>query len=102
MKNSDFSESFKDSLYRELGRVKGFADGYYQSSTTQPSFNAGDSTAAGKDYLLFAAALNRNSEIMERLERDGLVAYLKRDYENARKIKEDIADYDRLRNKNQF
>ena len=99
---ANFSESFKDSLYRELGRVKGFADGYYQSSTTQPSFNTGDSTAAGKDYLLFAAALNRNSEIMERLERDGLVAYLKRDYENARKMKEDIADYDRLRNKNQF
>lgn len=99
---ANFSESFKDSLYRELGRVKGYADGYYQSSTTQPSFNAGDSTAAGKDYLLFAAALNRNSEIMERLERDGLVAYLKRDYENARKMKEDIADYDRLRNKNQF
>ena len=52
--------------------------------------------------MLVAAALNRNSEIMERLERDGLVAYLKRDYENARKMKEDIADYDRLRNKNQF
>ena len=52
--------------------------------------------------MMVAAALNRNSEVMERLERDGLTAYLKRDYENARKMKEDIADYDRLRNKNKF
>lgn len=99
---SRFSDGFKDSLYRELNRVKGFADGYYQSSTPKPSFESEQSTAAESGYMMIAAALNRNSEIMERLERDGLPAYLKRDYENARKMKEDIADYDRLRNKNKF
>ncbi|RXG32066.1 phage tail tape measure protein [Leeuwenhoekiella marinoflava] len=99
---SNFSDSFKDSLYRELGRVKGYADGYYQNSTAKPSFEDSAQSSSGVDTMMFSSVMNRFMDMMDRLERDGLVAYLKRDYENARKIKEDIEDYDRLRNKNRY
>lgn len=93
----------KNSLYRELGRmgrVPGYEGGYYpemRKVEDQPS----RSTGSGDDnYLIFAAALDRNTAIMEKIEREGVRAVMMRTLENAKKIDDDIKDYHKLRNAN--
>ncbi len=89
----------KNSLYRELGRmgrVPGYEGGYYpEMRPAEPR-----STESTADYSLFTSALNRNSEVMERIERQGIQAILLRNMETAKKIQDDIQDYNKLRNAN--
>jgi TP901 family phage tail tape measure protein len=94
----------KNSLYRELGRMgrlPGYEGGYYPQmdvvrEDSQSRSSGGDSSA----YMLFTAALNRNSVVMERIEKEGVRAILLRTLENAKKIDDDIKDYHKLRNEN--
>jgi len=90
----------KNSLYRELSRVKGFESGYYPPQPQQSIESAAGNNSQGNDYSLFAAALNRNSAVMERLERTGLTAVMSGSLENAKQIQDKINDYNKLRNAN--
>ena len=90
----------KDSIYRELGRmgrVPGYEGGYYPEMRR---VERSDTPGSSADYGLFVAALNRNSAVMEKIEKAGLQAYLVRDMENTKKIKDDLDDYNKLRNAN--
>lgn len=102
---NNFSDSFKQSLHRELGRVKGFSDGYYQNDTGSDRFresNPGTTTTdtTQDSNIVLAKALNRNSDVLERLERDGVMSFIADDMEGARRMKERISEYEKYRNQN--
>ncbi|WZL88336.1 phage tail tape measure protein [Salinimicrobium sp. 3283s] len=93
----------KNSVYRELGRlgrVPGYEGGYYSDMRKVEDVPSGPAGGDSPDYILFVKALDRNSAVMERLETSGLPAYLVRNMENTKKIRDDLKDYDNLRNEN--
>jgi TP901 family phage tail tape measure protein len=94
----------KNSLYRELGRmgrVPGYEGGYYpQMDVVRDNSQSVTSEVDSSAYMLFTAALNRNSAVMERIEKEGVRAILLRSLENAKKIDDDIKKYHELRNEN--
>lgn len=93
----DFNPDFKESLYREIARVKGFEGGYYQNSTKAPSFESETSTE--ERQAMMQLILSTNGLLQDLLD-NGIEAFLKNDLRTAKQIRESIKDYERLRNKN--
>jgi hypothetical protein len=91
---SRFRPDFKDSLYRELGRVRGFENGYYPKNTEQ---NSGGNSFDDTNLLV---VLSRITTLLDSLDRNGVNAYLKRNLQTAKELRDDIKDYENLRNKN--
>ncbi|KAA2218238.1 phage tail tape measure protein [Maribacter flavus] len=92
-----FNPEFKNSLYREIARVKGYESGYYQTQTKAPEFSDSSST---EERLMMMATLQRTNALLEKLDREGVQAYLKRSLQVAKDLREDIQDYENLRAKN--
>jgi len=97
--NPDIRNSFQ----REIARVKGFEVGYYP----QP-IKTTDVTLEGTDVPIeetnnsneaMVLALNRATAIFEKIEKDGIIAYLSNDLKTAKRVQDSISDYNRLRNK---
>ncbi|HET8838847.1 MAG TPA: phage tail tape measure protein [Flavobacteriaceae bacterium] len=95
-----FAPDFRASLHREIARVKGFENGLYPNNQTTTA------PAANEDWVQVlannTAVMQRNMEVMEKLQENGVTAFMARDLENAKKIKEDITRYEKLRNKNKI
>jgi TP901 family phage tail tape measure protein len=97
--NPDIRSSFQ----REIARVKGFEAGYYPQPTNTnvapqaTEVSSGD-TSVGNGEMI--NALNRASAIFEKLEKDGIIAYMSNDLKNGKLMQETIEDYNTLRNKN--
>ncbi len=87
----NFRPDFKDALYREIGRAKGYENGYYP--------NKEKSESSGNDSLV-AMLLEQNISLLQDLRDNPITAYLPRTMQNAKHLKEDIEQYQRLRNKN--
>ena len=92
-----FNPDFKNALYREIARVKGYESGYYQTQTSAPAFS-GDSS--NTENLLLMATLQRTNQLLEGLDQNGVKAYLVRNLKTAKEIREDIKSYEELKNKN--
>lgn len=92
----------KGSFMREIARVKGYENGYYKSQPLLNQNNSSKETSFDNavNTTEIVNALNRASNIFERLEENGLPAYFKDDLKTFKKVKEGIADYEKLRNKN--
>jgi hypothetical protein len=93
----------KNSLYRELGRmgrVPGYENGYYKTEPEPSGGSTPQTQSTDPGAMALAAALDRNSAVMERIEKEGVRAILLRTLENAKKIDDDIKDYHKLRNEN--
>lgn len=88
----------KQALYSELARVKGFERGYVQNQTTQPQFNNSSTTAAPDPLLI--ATLNRTNELLELIEKDGIVAVMDKNFRNIKKLQEELDKYNKLKLKN--
>uniref|UniRef100_UPI0022FFF9AF hypothetical protein n=1 Tax=Tenacibaculum soleae TaxID=447689 RepID=UPI0022FFF9AF len=92
----------KNSFMREIARVKGFEAGFYQQQN-QPIISVSDTDVVNNEDDTYNAeiitALNRASTIFEKLENDGLVAYLSNDFKTAKKLQESINDYNNFRKK---
>ena len=84
-----FRPDFKEALYREVARAKGFEGGYYDKV---PKTNDND--------LLLAAGLARLNELLDKIDQEGILAILPRTMSNARDLSEDIERYKKLRNQN--
>lgn len=89
-----FNPDLKNSLYRELGRIKGFEGGYYKNDSYQVPINNNNE---GNTSL--AMALNRNSDILERLEENGVIAYMSKDLANIKKMRDELERLKKLENK---
>ena len=84
---------FKNSLYREIARVKGYEGGYYQNEGSQAS-------SSGSNDVMLMATLARTNEVLDRIQSEGIEAFLVRSFRTAKDLQEDIEDYNKLRNKN--
>ena len=94
-----FNPDFKNTLYRELARVRGYESGYYQSkSTNAPEFN--NESSSNEERMAMMGMIVKTNALLEDLQQNGIEAYLRRSYQNARDLREDIKDYERLKNKN--
>lgn len=95
-----FHPDLKNSLYREIGRVRGYEDGYYQSRTPEPDFNNPSSSSPDTaTYAMLTDALNRNSNILEKLETNGVPAYMDKNMRNIKKLREEFERLEKIENK---
>ena len=93
-----FRPDFKNALYREIARVKGYESGYYQNqSAAAPKFEAEDST-----QMALIAMIGENNALLRDLRDNGIEAFLSRNMQNAKAFRDDIKQYEKLRNKNKI
>lgn len=88
----------KQALYGELARVKGYERGYNQTQTTQPQFNTETSTVSTDPLLV--ATLTRTNQLLEIIEKDGIVAVIDKNFRNIKKLQEELDNYNKLKLKN--
>ena len=81
-----FNPAVTDSIRSELARVRGFEGGYAGPAIGESSKPA----ATNQNYDALMAVISRNTEVMDRIEQNGLLAVLSRDMEETKKIKEDL------------
>jgi tubulin-specific chaperone A len=97
------SPQVQDALLREIRGVRGFESGYYDKSGTMqvpvtPSTSPSNNDNGG--MLAIAAAINRNSEILEKIDREGILAkVLANDYKSLENLKEGMDKYNELKSK---
>jgi TP901 family phage tail tape measure protein len=91
---NNFTPEFKGSLNREIARVKGYQDGFYQSSTStvqnSQELFADNENISTTDQAMLMNVIGRNTEVMQYLIDNGVIAYMSRDMENTQKLKEDL------------
>ena len=92
-----FDPNLKQSLYREIGRVKGYEDGYYKNVEGAP-INDDDR----KLKMMMISALNRYSDVLERIEENGLEAYVTRNFTNAKRLRDDINRLEKIESKSKI
>ena len=96
---SNFTPEFKDSLHREVARVKGYQDGFYSSNTKRPDFNSEtDTNNNNSSYAELAAALDRNTEMLEYIKENPIQAYLAKNQRMAKEMQDEIDKYNQTRN----
>lgn len=97
---SNFTPEFKDSLHREVARVKGYQDGFYNNSTKPQDFNNENNTNENSNYSYaeLAAALNRNTEMLEYIKENPIQAYLAKNQRMAKEMQEEMEKYNQTRN----
>lgn len=92
-----FDPNLKQSLYREIGRVKGYEEGYYKNVEGTPG-NYDDR----KLKMMMISALNRYSEVLERIEENGIEAYVSRNFTNAKRLRDDINRLEKIESKSKI
>ncbi|WP_026755017.1 phage tail tape measure protein [Sediminibacter sp. Hel_I_10] len=85
----------KNSLYRELGRVPGFEKGYYP----KPSNEDVTDSYSSEERKMLIIALNRNSEVLERIESNGLTAVMSKDMTNIKKFRDEMQRLEKIERK---
>lgn len=89
-----FNPDLKNSLYRELGRVRGYENGFYKNVPQ------GDSTSNDDDIKLkMIEVVGRTAMVLERIEAEGIEAYMTRNFSNTRRMREDLEKLNNLENK---
>lgn len=79
-------------LNSEIAQVRGFEDGLYPQQKNRPT---GDDA-----MLMVVSALERYTNIMEKIERDGIQGVFDKGPKVGKELKDSIKSYDELRNKN--
>ncbi|MFL9844760.1 phage tail tape measure protein [Flavobacterium rhizosphaerae] len=96
----EMSPETKSLLIRELRGIKGFEKGFYSDEVKNPRFEVPADTSlapkaaqdVSKEYLL--KVIERNTQVMEKIFNEGLVAYVSRD---PRDIKKLIEEQDKIK-----
>jgi len=89
-----------ESLHREVARVKGYQDGFYPTSTKPQDFSNENTTNENSNipYSELAAALNRNTEMLEYIKENPIQAYLAKNQRMAKEMQDEIDKYNQTRN----
>lgn len=93
----------KNSMLREIARVKGFEVGLYNQSSSAPAAVAtetSEETENDNSNALLITLLTKNIEVLEKMNNEGVLAVFKDDLKSAKKLQEKIAEYNALRTKN--
>lgn len=97
------SPTVQDALLREIRGIKGFENGFYDKAGIMQVSTAPASASAPQDnigMMMMAEALNRNSAILEKIDREGILAkVLANDYKSLENLKEGMKRYDELKSK---
>lgn len=93
-----FDPGLKQSLYNEIGRIKGYESGYYKNVEPTPS----DSREDRELKILMISAINRNSDVLERIEKNGLEAFMSRNLTNAKRLRDDIKRLETIEKKSKI
>jgi len=98
------SPSVQDALLREIRGIKGFEKGYYDNAGIMQVPVAPSPSAPSQDnaalLLMVTEALNRNTEVMQEVRREGILAkVLANDYKSLENLKEGMQRYDELKSK---
>jgi len=93
-----FNPDLKNSLYRELGRIKGFESGVYKPTDTSPSGNNNDTEL----QIMTLQVLKETTQVLRDIKENGIEAYLPRNFTNAKRIREDIKRLETLENKSKI
>ncbi len=99
---ANFDPGFKAALSRQLGRVRGYEDGFYPTDRERPNntpANNDTDDVSSETQLLFISAVIDLKEAIEKMEKNGIPAFLTRSMGNARNLQEDIDNYNRTREK---
>jgi len=91
-----FDPALQETIHNEIARVKGFETGLYKQNQQV----SGSDVQPQDNTSLLAVALSNNTKVLERLEKNGVIAYMERNMENSRKMSEDIKEYQKWRNSN--
>jgi len=78
-----FDPELKNRLYNELSRVRGFETGFYKENTNQ-------STNSGFDAGLLNETLTRTNQLLNTLEKEGVIAYISKRPKDIKNISEEI------------
>ena len=78
---------------QEIARVEGFQNGLYPQTAN---------TGAANDEIMLRiiTLLNKNIEVLQKLEDNGITAYIDKTARNGKEIQDMIKDYNNIRNKN--
>lgn len=87
----------KQSLYRDLNRIKGYEKGYYSNQPQDVDNTSSSDTSSDREIL--AAALNRNAQIMEMIYEKGLTAYVSKDLENIKNFRDELEVLEKIESK---
>ena len=104
---SNLSPEVHDALIRELGGVKGFENGYYNKTSQQFEVPATSTPTVLQNndqaLALFTQALNRNSAILEIIEREGIQAIVDdKDYKSMNKLDKAIKKVKDIKSQNTY
>ena len=98
------SPAVQDALLREIRGVKGFEKGYYDNAgvmqvPVEPT-TPNQTNPENVGMMMMAEALNRNSAILEKIDREGVLAkVLANDYKSMENLKEGLEKYNELKSK---
>ncbi|MFB9055087.1 phage tail tape measure protein [Formosa undariae] len=85
----------KEALYGEVARMKGYETGYYQNQTSTPEFSAQSNSS---DPLLLAT-LTKTNELLDALNKNGVMAVLSTNFKNLKELQEEQEKYNKFKQK---
>lgn len=89
----------RDSLIRELRGIKGFEHGYYNQQSMQVAVPEAGNLPNGE----LIAAIIQLSQILTRLEQNGVQAYISnKDLKSMKNVRDGIKDFENFRNRNKI
>ena len=92
---TSYSPALKEAIYTANARARGYESGYNTLPNPETPKNNGDDM-----MLLIIQALNKNNEIMEKIQNDGIPSYILKTARNGKEIDEMVQEYQKLQSKN--
>jgi TP901 family phage tail tape measure protein len=100
---SRFSPELKQAMDRELKGIKGFENGFYNQATQRYEVpKDSTSSSSNNDLELIKAMyvmLAENTAVMKDLRDSGIIAYFSKDMRDTKKLKEQLDEYQTIKNK---
>jgi len=94
-----FHPDLRNSLYREIGRVKGYENGLYQNQTNSPDF---DNTTSSSSNAAFMATMAETNALLRDLRDNPIIAMFSDDYKAAVRLQKQLDKAKKLKDKSRI
>lgn len=88
-----FDPGLKQSLYRELARVRGFENGHYNPQAESAS------NVNNEMLMMVSGLMSKNIEVLDKIQRDGIAAFMDKDMRNIRLLRKEFKRLEDYENK---
>ena len=92
---TSYSPALKEAIYTANARARGYESGYNTLPKPETPKTNGDDM-----MLLIIQTLNKNNEIMEKIQNEGIPSYILKTARNGKEIEEMVQEYQKLQSKN--